>query len=201
MIRTAGFDGVMLWWSKHLDRNDYRKGPQFAREAELSIENIHTPFQIQDDIWLDNLDGEVAMDCYLQSIADCAEFEIPTMVIHLPDEDKPCNALGLDRFRKIAERAELFGVNVALENLHNLTNLTYLLDRLDSCRIGFCYDCSHHYWFYPNSDLLSMFGSRLMALHLHDFCEMNGQYITHRLPLDGKIDWNIVMKNILKTGY
>ncbi len=201
LIRKAGFDGVMLWWSNYLERNDYRDGPQFAREVGLSIENIHTPFQIQDDIWLDNLDGEAAMDCYLQSIADCAEFQIPTMVIHLPDEGKPCNALGLNRFKKIAGKAENLGVTIALENLHNLTNLAYLFEHLDSCRIGFCYDSSHHHRFYPNTDLLSMFGSRLLALHLHDYIDVRGQYVTHRLPFDGVIDWSRTIKGISKVGY
>jgi sugar phosphate isomerase/epimerase len=201
LIKEAGFDGVMMWWSNYLDRNEYRKAPQLAREADLLIENIHTPFQIQDDIWLDNLDGDAAMDCYLQNIADCAEFQIPTMVIHLPDEDKPSNALGLKRFQKIAEKAEKLGVYVALENLHNLANLAYLFEQLNSCRIGFCYDSSHHHRFYPNSDLLSMFGSRLLALHLHDYIDVQGQYITHRLPFDGIIDWSATIKKISKTGY
>lgn len=200
-VKEAGFDGVLLWWSDFLNRLDYRTAPRAARDAGLIIENIHTPFQIQDDIWLDNLDGEATTDCYLKCVADCAEFEIPAMVIHLPDEDKPSNQLGLDRIRKIAEKAETLGVNVALENLQNLTNLTHILGKVDSTRIGFCYDCSHHHRFYPNSDLLSIFGSRLMALHLHDYDEVNGQYAAHRLPFDGIIDWRTVMESIDMTGY
>ena len=164
LIKEAGFDGVLLWWNDSLDRNDYRGGPQIVRKAGLFIENIHTPFQVQDNIWLDNLDGDAAVDCYLQCVADCAEFEIPTMVVHLPDDDKPCNALGLDRIKRIAQKAEQLGVYVALENLHNLTNLSYVLEQVDSTRIGFCYDCRHHYRYYPSHDLLSMYGSKMMAL-------------------------------------
>ena len=201
LIRRAGFDGVMMWWSNYLDRNDYRIGPLLAREADLLIENIHTPFQVQNDIWLDNLDGETAMNCYLQSIADCAEFQIPTMVIHLPDEDKPCNTLGFNRFREIVEKAKKLGVTIALENLNNLANLAFLLEHLNSYRIGFCYDSSHHHRYYPNTDLLSMFGSRLLALHLHDYIDVNGLYVTHRLPFDGVIDWFTTIKGITKTGY
>ena len=197
LIKGAGFDGVLLWWSKYLDRNDYRNGPQIVREAGLSIENIHTPFQVQDNIWLDNLDGETSIDCYLQCVADCAEFEIPTMVVHLPDDDKPYNVLGLDRVKRIAEKAEQFGVNVALENLKNFTNLSYMLTQIDSQRIGFCYDCCHHYHYYPSYDLLSLYGSRLMALHLHDY---SGNTI-HQLPFDGTIDWPAAMKKIAETGY
>jgi len=197
LIKEAGFDGVLLWWSEYLDRKDYRSGPQTAREAGLVIENIHTPFQVQDNIWLDNLDGEASMDCYLQCVKDCAEFEIPTMVVHLPKDDKPYNGLGLDRMKRIAEKAEELGVNVALENLYNFANLSYVLEQVDSKRLGFCYDCCHHYRYYPSYDLLSMYGSRLMALHLHDYKETT----IHRLPFDGTIDWSAAMKKIFETGY
>lgn len=197
LIKEAGFDGILLWWSEHLGRNDYRNGPQIVRDSGLIIENIHTPFQIQDNIWLDNLDGEASMDCYLQCVKDCAEFEIPTMVVHLPNDDKPYNELGLYRIKMIAEKAEQLGINVALENLHNFTNLSYVLEQVDSARIGFCYDCAHHYRHYSGNDLLSMYGSRLMALHLHD----NYGKATHRLPFDGTIDWSVAMKKIAETGY
>jgi len=105
--------------------------------------------------------------------------------------------LGLHRIKRITEKAEQLGVNVALENLRNLTNLSYVLEQVDSLRIGFCYDCCHHYHYYPSYDLLSMYGSRLMALHLHDYI---GTAI-HRLPFDGTIDWSAAMKKITETGY
>ncbi|MFA9376005.1 MAG: sugar phosphate isomerase/epimerase family protein [Lachnotalea sp.] len=203
LIKEAGFDGVLLWWSDGFGRdglgqNDYRNGPQIAREAGLFIENIHTPVKNQNKLWLDNLEGETLTDCYLQCVEDCVEFEIPTMVVHLPDEDNPYNILGLDRIKRIIEKAEQFGVNVAMENLRNLTNLAYVLEQIDSQRIGFCYDCGHHYHYYPDIELLSMYGSRLMALHLHDD---GGKYNQHRLPFDGTIDWSTAMKNIANTGY
>lgn len=198
LIKEAGFDGVLLWWSEDFNRNDYRSGPQIAREAGLFIENIHTPIKNQNSLWLDNLEGEALNDCYLQCVADCAEFEIPTMVVHLPKEDNPCNTLGLDRIKRITEKAEQLGVNVALENLRNLANLAYVLEQVDSQRIGFCYDCGHHYRHYPGVDVLSMYGSRLMALHLHD---NNGSRAEHGLPFDGTIDWSATMKKIAETGY
>jgi sugar phosphate isomerase/epimerase len=203
LIKEAGFDGVLLWWSDGFGRgglgqSDYRNGPGIAREAGLFIENIHTPVQSQDNLWLDNLDGEALTDCYLQCIADCAEFEIPTMVVHLPNEDNPHNALGLDRIKRITEKAEQLGVNVAMENLRNLSNVAYVLEQVDSPRIGFCYDCGHHYHYYPGNDLLSRYGSRLMALHLHDD---NGSHAQHGLPFDGSIDWETTMKNIAETNY
>jgi sugar phosphate isomerase/epimerase len=197
-IKEAGFDGVMLWWSEGFNRNDYRNGPQLAREAGLCIENIHTPIQNEQKLWLDNLEGEAAAECYLQCVADCAEFEIPTMVVHLPHESHQCNTLGLDRIKRMTEKAEQLGVNVALENLRNLTNVEYVLEQVDSKRIGFCYDSGHHYRHYPDKGLLSKYGSRLMALHLHDD---NGSHAQHGLPFDGTTDWPATMRKITETGY
>lgn len=105
------------------------------------------------------------------------------------------NALGLDRIKRIAEKAEQFGVNVALENSHNFANLSYVLERVDSLRIGFCYDCCHHNNYNSGGDLLSMYGSRLMALHLHD---NGGSYAQHQLPFHGMIDWSLTMKKKLQ---
>lgn len=197
-IREAGFDGVLLWWSEDFGRGDYRGGPQLAREEGLWIENIHAPIQNQNNLWLDNLDGEALMNCYVQCIRDCAEFEIPTMVVHLPDEDHLHNALGLDRIKRIAEKAEQLGINVALENLWNFTNLSYVLEQVNALRIGFCYDSGHHYRYYPDKDLLSMYGSWLMAVHLHD---NNGSYAQHGLPFDGTLDWSTIMRKIAEANY
>lgn len=203
LIKQAGFDGVLFWWSNGFGRdcfrhNDYLKGPQIAREAGLFIENIHTPVQNQNNLWLDNLDGEAVMDCYMQCVSDCAKFEIPTMVVHLPDEKYPYNVLGLDRIKRIAEKAEQLEINVALENLRNLSNLSYVLEQVDSMRVGFCYDCCHHNNYNPDVDLLSMYSSRLIALHLHD---NGGSYAQHQLPFDGNIDWTTTMKKIAETNY
>lgn len=198
LIKEAGFDGVLLWWSEDFGRGYYRYGPQIAREAGLFIENIHAPIQNQHDLWLDNLNGEALTDCYLKCIEDCANFEIPTMVVHLPDEDHLHNALGLDRIKRIADRAEQLNVNVALENLWNLTNLAYMLEQVESLRMGFCYDSGHHYRYYPDKDFLSLYGSRLMAVHLHDD---NGSYAQHGLPFDGTLDWSTIMRKIAEVNY
>ncbi|GMQ64615.1 sugar phosphate isomerase/epimerase family protein [Vallitalea maricola] len=203
LIKEAGFDGIMMWWSNEFGRDifgkdDYRNGPKIAREIGLFIENIHAHVQNANKLWLDNLEGESQGKCYRQCVKDCADFDIPTMVLHLPSEDNLYNPLGLDRMKMIAELAEHHGVNVALENLHNLPSLAYILEQVDSQRIGFCYDSGHHYRYYPDVDLLSKYGTRLMALHLHDNNGSNGQ---HGLPFDGDIDWDITMKNIVATSY
>lgn len=199
LIKAAGFDGVLLWWSDGFGRGqDYRNGAKYARNAGLIIENIHTPVQEQNNLSLDNLDGDSLFKCYLQCIKDCAEIDIPTMVVHLPDDKYPINELGIDRIKKIAKKAEEFNINVAMENVRNIQNVICVLDLIDSKKIGFCYDSCHHVNYDNERDLISKYGNRLMAIHLHDNGGVRGQ---HQLPFDGNICWATVMKKISEAGY
>lgn len=198
LIKEAGFDGVLMWWSDGFGRGEYLEGPEKARKAGLYIENIHTPIQNQNDLWMDNLVGETEAQLYLQCVKDCADFEIPAMVVHLPNDEHVINELGLDRVKRIAEKAEKLGINVAMENLWNIKNLEAVLTKIDSPRVGFCYDSCHHANNPDAGDLLKKYGQRLMTVHLHDNGGIHNQ---HQLPFDGGIDWPAVMKKIAETGY
>ena len=199
LIKTVGFDGVLLWWSDGFGRGPcYKEGVWHARNAGLIIENIHTPVEGQNNLSEDNLDGESLFNCFLQCIRDCAEFDIPTMVVHLPNDKYPISKLGMDRIKMIERLAEDLDVNVAMENLGNIKNLTGVLDSIDSGKIGFCYDSCHHANYSHEMDLLNKYGNRLMALHLHDNGGARGQ---HQLPFDGDISWSAVMKKISEAAY
>jgi len=199
IIKQAGFDGVMLWWSETLGNADYRSAPQLARQAGLFVENVHTPYWNTNDIWLDNLDGDSITALYLSIVDDCVEFAIPTMVLHLSNSGSPLpSETGLSRVKRIVEKAERCGVNVAFENLWHLELLEYVLDNINSERACFCYDSGHHNCRARDHDLLSKYGSRLMAIHLHDNDGLEDQ---HRLPFDGTIDWKATMRKIAQSGY
>jgi len=205
MIRQAGFGGVaLLWWNEN-GESGCRKIAELARKADLFIENIHTPFMGVNNIWLDNIEGETYFKNYLKYVGDCAELEIPAMVIH-PSEgyNPPTGALGLERMKRIVEAAERKNVNIAFENLQNNENLKLILSEIKSPNAGFCYDSGHQNCRTPNEDLLSEYGSRLMVLHLHDnvgFVTGANEEDQHILPFDGTIDWIKTMKKIAKTGY
>ena len=199
LIKEAGFDNVMLWWSDGFGRGKgYQEGVQHARNAGLFIENIHTPVQEQNNLSLDAPEGESVFRCYLQCIKDCAEFYIPSMVIHLPNDKCPINKLGMERIKRISNQAEELNVNVVFENLGNIHNLELILCSINSNKIGFCYDSCHHENYASENDLLGQYGNRLMALHLHD---NGGERNQHQLPFDGNINWPMVMKKIALTEY
>ena len=199
LIKHAGFDGVMLWWSEEYENYEYRKAPQMARDAGLFVENIHTSFGSINDLWLDNLDGDTLTEFFLQIADDCFDHEIPAMVMHLSRHSPPpVSEAGLKRIMKITERAERHGVNVAFENLRDNKYIEAVLTRINSPHAGFCYDSGHHNCTAPNEDLLQRYGARLLALHLHD---NDGTGDQHRLPFDGTIDWPATMKLIKQSGY
>lgn len=95
LIRKSGFDCVMLWWSNQFGRGDgYQEDVRLARRAGLFVENIHAPVHEQNNLSLDNLSGEGVFQSYLQCVADCCEYDIPTMVIHLPNDNNPLTGVG-----------------------------------------------------------------------------------------------------------
>ena len=199
LIRDAGFDCVMLWWSDRFGRGEgYEQDADLARAAGLRIENMHAPVHAQNDLSLAGPQGEQALRDYLKCLDDCQARGIPTVVIHLPDDAFPLNALGNNRIDQIAVRAGELNVNVAFENLRNIRNLTATLDRLPCSHVGYCYDSCHHANYAPELDLLGRFGNRLKALHLQD---NGGPRNQHRLPFDGGVDWPSVTEKLRKTGY
>ena len=201
LIKQAGFDGAMIWWRERNEEQDYSAAIQTARDIGLFIDNIHAPFGECNNIWLDNISGNEQTELYLQVIDGCVEYEIPAMVLLLSsgDDSPPFNEIGLNRIKQIVERAEQSNVNIAIENLRNTGYLEYVLGNVDSPRAGFCYDSGHHNCRgYAEEDLLSKYGHRLMALHLHDNDCTDDQ---HLLPFDGTVDWPKTMNQIAGAGY
>jgi len=203
LIRQAGFEGVLLWWDT-IEGVDYRDMPALARREGLWVENIHAPFDSGNALWEDSAAGQTILELYLRCVDDCAAFEIPTMVIHpaMTQPAPPMNPIGIERFKRIAERAERRNVNVAVENMRGAQAIArgeWVLEQIDSPRLGFCYDNGHHHARHaPEADTLSKFGHRLMSLHLHD---NDGTDDQHLLLFDGTVDWQEQMKAIAATGY
>ena len=199
LIKDTGFDCVMLWWSDRFGRGEgYEKDADLAREAGLHIENMHAPVHGQNDLSLDDQAGDQVFHDYLKCVEDCRTHHIPTVVIHLPDDDHPINETGYGRLDRIVDRAAARNIHIAFENLRNIRNLDSVLDRFPLPDVGFCYDSCHHANYAPDTDLCALYGDRMMALHLHD---NGGSHNQHQLPFDGNVDWFGVAEKLKKTGY
>ena len=199
LIKAAGFDCVMLWWSDQFGRGEgYEKDADLAQDAGLFIENMHAPVHEQNDLSSDTLQGEHVFRDYLKCVDDSRKHRIPTVVIHLPDDTCPLNELGNNRLDRIIDRAGELDVQIAFENLRNIRNLASVLNRVQIPHVGYCYDSCHHINYAPGTDFLALYGHRLKALHLQD---NGGSHNQHLLPFDGSVNWPSVMKKLKETGY
>ena len=204
LIRQAGYDGTIAWDEED---GDYRAHAQTVRKAGLYIENVHAETGGAGDFWEDTAAGAAMFAYYLELIGDCAAYEIPTFVMHtgcgggyLP----PMSEVSLTRWRRMIDKAERLGVNIAVENQcapEKTERAMEILGMFDSPRLGMCYDSGHGNHFGSKGtgrEMLRRFGHRLKALHLND---NNGLGDQHLLPFDGTVDWPPLMRQIAELGY
>lgn len=198
-IKSAGFTGVILLWTDQFD-SDYKDFPRYAMEAELFVENAHAPYIEANALWEDDLTGHEYTERLITCIEDCVTYEIPTFVVH-PTNGKtplPVSNIGIERLKRIIDRAENLNINIALENMESPQYLEYVFSRIQSNRLGFCFDSGHHNLYSSDLDLLSLYGDKLMALHLHD---NNGKDDMHALPFLGNIDWDKLSEKLKAVDY
>lgn len=202
LIRNAGFHSVMLGWAGFPDNPDEtkQKNPELARKNGLHIENMHTPFIGANEFWLDKLDGEEYLNKQLSCIEDCKRHEIPAMVLHINQGLTPplITSFGLKRLERLVSMAEKYDIYLAFENMRNTEHLRYIWSNIKSDQVKFCYDSGHQNCKTPNEDLLTEYGDRLIAIHLHDNNGMNDQHI---LPFDGTINWFDTMQKLRSSNY
>ena len=200
-IKSAGFDSAFT------DFNGYEKNAVYSEKLEkagLAYETIHAPFKGINNMWFAGEDGD-AMLAELNSCVDtAAALDVPTVIIHLSSGEKAplINDIGFDRFARLVDRAGEAGVKLAFENQRKLANIAYIFERYaDAPQVGFCWDCGHESCFtLGKRDYMSLFGNRLIALHLHDNC---GEFERdqHMMPFHANIDFNHVAKKIRNSGF
>jgi len=202
LIKSAGFDSVMLWWG---DDNVAINGlkinqPAIVASCGLAIENAHLPFSGINVLWEDTTDGDVYESNIKNAIKECSQYGIKTVIMHITNGFKLPNLsnIMLDRIRRIAVVAKEHNVKLALENLKVVPALDFILANIKDENVGFCYDSGHHNCFASDIDLLGKYGNRLFAIHLHDNF---GETDMHMLPYDGNIDWEKVYDGIKKSNY
>lgn len=197
LIKEAGFTATSIWWEDEDAPWQIKKEsmPQLVRDMGLLLENIHVPFHESGALWSEqeSVRSEI-IQSHIQWIKACAEYQIPIMVMHLTEAgNHPApNAYGLDSLSQIVKVAEELKVTIAMENTQRSDNVPYVLDKIPSNYLGFCYDSSH----YNLSDkqdfyLLEKYGERLVTTHLSD---NDGLKDRHWLPGHGIIDWAMVAK-------
>jgi len=202
LIKEAGFHSAMIWWGDEGEKyagSKYQQ-PDLVRKAGLKLDNAHLPFSMVNALWEDTPEGQEVYSMYCSHIDDCKTHEIPTAVMHALNgaNPPPYTPLGLERFKRLTDRAERNGVTIALENARRPEYHDYVLKNIDSDRMKFCYDSGHENCFTPEVDYLARYGSRLAALHLHD---NDGTRDQHLMPFNGNVNWKRIMTRLKELDY
>jgi sugar phosphate isomerase/epimerase len=207
LIKSAGFDAVGLWRGDYFPNQPcHRKDAERARKEGLLVIDGHAPFSREGEfsfshlLWHDTLDAVEVEKILTDTVIAAGEDGVENLIIHTTNpQTPPPNEIGSERVKRLTETAGKNGVVLALENMRSSLHLSYLFDRIDSPNLKFCYDSGHNNCFEPGVDVLSLFGDRLAALHLHDNNGSGGDQ--HRIPFHGSIDWFSVINKIAKSGY
>ncbi|MBQ9736452.1 MAG: sugar phosphate isomerase/epimerase [Clostridia bacterium] len=207
ILKKIGFDAISPSW----EGADLGAIVRAAREVDITLESLHAPYHSSDDIWSPNATvGDAFLEKLLASLADAKRYAISTLVVHaceLPDENFPVTEEGLCRFDALVEKAEAYGIRIALENTGGAHLLSALMARYrDKAVVGFCFDSGHEMCYSHGEDLLALYGDRLLVTHLNDNLgvgafdgEISWCDDLHLLPYDGVLDWNDIVTRLRRA--
>lgn len=210
LFRQTGFEGFFAYWVPGMDVAALRRT---ADEEGMIFQSLHAPAGAPArQLWHECDETEKAMETFLSCLRDCAEHQVPIMVLHSFygfDLHNP-TTVGLENFGRIIAEAKRLGVRIALENLEGEEYLAALLEHFrDEPHVGLCWDSGHECC-YSNRDLLAepFHGSRLIATHLNDNLgirdfggERTGLDDLHLMPFDGIIDWQDAAERLAQWGF
>jgi len=204
-IAAAGFRHTFLWWGPPDDLFVAGRGheaPAIARDAGLTVDNAHVPFQEANELWTAGPAGlRRFRDRHLAWLDELAEHGIGCMLMHVTHALQwpgPSPA-ALDAMRSVADAAADRGIDLAFENTRLREPLDWLLTELDAPHVGLCYDSSHDWhWSAAPGGLLRTWGRRLLYTHLSDVCCHEDR---HMLPGEGDIDWPALAADFPRRTY
>ena len=206
-IKKAGWDGVFVGiWKEDLSLREFA---ETAKAEGLFIQSVHAPFNKAAVLWDEGEDGDIEVERQIRVLRETAEIGVDLVIMHaiIGMEKNTPTALGVERYRKIAEAARELGVRIAIENTEGEMYLEALMEGLkDYANVGFCIDTGHEMCYNGCRDLITKYGDRLIATHLNDNMGQTGEELTwyddsHLLPFDGKADWEMIAKRLKNMGF
>ncbi len=204
---AAGFDACFTGWS---DGANIKDQSARIRACGLIYQSIHAPFNKSDAVWEEGESGDEFINTLRRCLHDCAENEVPIMVVHPNigmDRHSP-TPLGIERFRKLINAAEKTNVKVAFENVEGTEYLEAVINELGSSpAVGYCWDTGHEMCYNFGRDIPSLYGDKLICTHLNDNFGMADPNVltwhddAHMMPFDGIADWNNIVHRLKRANY
>lgn len=204
-LAKAGFEASFFPWQ---DGEDYSEYLRLYDKYAIMLNSIHAPFAGINCMWRDGSEGDDYVKLLCRCVDAAKSFGAPNIVMHpVSGESVPLSSrIGIDRWRRIIDYANLNGIKVCFENVEYSEMLGIVMDEFGN-DVGFCYDTGHESTNDPGIRFLKLFGDRLTCTHIHDNYGLS--YLVspimhsdcHMIPLDASIDFKRVMGDIRSVEY
>ena len=205
-------------WTGAFENLDFYEHPEKVREVAekngVTFTSFHAPFS--QEISLSHPDKEQrteAVATIKRAITSAAKIGIKIMVIHPSgghydeyDDRSIIMKQSLECVGEIYRHCESLGVTLAVENMTgqgicgNPSEMLLLFETYPNLKM--CFDSNHCARVLPEEYLETLIKAgmrgRIATLHISDF-ELELEM--HRLPGDGKINWEKVLENLEKLDY
>lgn len=217
-IKNAGFDSFF----SGMDGGEkaIAELKEISLKLGLEYESLHAPFGGINCIWQDGEEGDIYTQKLCSVAKICAENEIGYFTLHcmnVPEfnvdvtEPMQLSAIGINRFGRIVEAAEKYGVKACFENVefpHFELNALLSAFRKEGYRaLGFTWDIGHEHCYPAPFDVACEFKDLLVGTHIHDnFGQKDVHTVTwnddlHLLPFEGNINYADVASRLKRANY
>ena len=189
---------------------DYKKTAREAKEYGIELWSFHLPFEPFEQIDISSSDNEIrtgTVNIQKELIRRAADIGIDKFVIH-PSAEPIEDAQREDRIKysmqslsELADFAAEHGAIIAVEDLPRscLGNCADEILRLISAndKLRVCFD-TNHLLNDNDKNFIEKAGSKIVTIHVSDYDFINER---HWLPGEGKLDWDMIVSGLEKTGY
>lgn len=207
LFHQTGFEGFFTDWDENL-----KKYLALADELGMEYQSVHAPFKKVAKIWQGGEEADAAVDELISCVRDCAEAGVPIMIAHVYIGFEPSDGPtpeGIERFRRVVDEAKRLGVKVAFENTEGEEYLAALMNAFkENDNVGFCWDTGHQMCYNAETDMIELYGDRLICTHINDNLgvrDFEGKITyhddLHLLPFNGIGDWWDITAKLNKCGY
>jgi len=221
-IAAHGFEAVEVFATRtHFDYHDASAIAElegWLRDTGLALHGIHAPITDRLDVgdkWgavisngvTDNTKRQAAVKEAAAALEIARRIPADVFVVHLGTPTvqggENSRTAALRSAEEICRLAEPIGVRVALEVIPNpmsdAQSLVTLLERdLEAPRTGICLDFGHAFLMGDVTDAIETVAEHLITTHVHD---NDGKKDDHRVPFDGRINWDVALMTMQKVGY
>lgn len=200
MIKSCGFDSAFVDSDNDISPSTFAKA---FYENGIAWETIHAPFKGINNIWTNGESGDQILAKLKTTVDICAEFSVPTAVIHLSSGEKApsISDIGKTRFSLLVEHAVKKNVSLAFENQRKLANIAWVFEEFSSVsNVGFCWDVGHEACFANGREYMPLFGNKLLCTHIHDN-DGRHNHDLHQIPFDGNLDFYRIARHIRDYGF